>query len=118
MSAMDVTIYHNPRCSKSRQALALLLDKGITPRVVEYLKTPPSRDELAAIVKATGEPVRALLRKQGSPYEELGLDDAKWSDAQLIGFMAEHPALMNRPVVVTEKGARLGRPLERIDEIL
>ena len=115
---MPVTIYHNPRCSKSRQALDMLHERGLEPEVVEYLKTPPSRETLEAIVAATGEPVRALLRKQGSPYEELGLDDAKWSDAQLIGFMAEHPALMNRPVVVTEKGARLGRPLERIDEIL
>ena len=118
MSAMDVTIYHNPRCSKSRQALALLLDKGITPRVVEYLKTPPSRDELAAIVKATGEPVRALLRKQGSPYDDLGLDDETWSDAALLDVMAEHPSLLNRPVVVTDKGARLGRPTERILDIL
>ncbi|MFP1631779.1 arsenate reductase (glutaredoxin) [Zhengella sp. ZM62] len=115
---MDVTIYHNPRCSKSRQALALLQEKGIEPRVVEYLKTPPTRDELAALVKATGEPVRALLRKQGSPYEELGLDDEKWSDDELLDFMAGHPSLLNRPVVVTEKGARLGRPTERILEIL
>ena len=118
MNAMDVTIYHNPRCSKSRQALALLQEKGLEPRVVEYLKTPPTRDELAAIVKATGEPVRALLRKQGSPYEDLGLDDGKWSDDALLDFMAEHPSLLNRPVVVTEKGARLGRPTERILEIL
>lgn len=118
MSAMDVTIYHNPRCSKSRQALALLQAKGFTLRVVEYLKTPPSRDELAALVAATGEPVRALLRRQGSPYDDLGLDDPKWSDDQLLDFMAEHPALLNRPVVVTEKGARLGRPTERILEIL
>lgn len=115
---MDVTIYHNPRCSKSRQALALLQERGLEPRVVEYLKTPPSRDELAALVKATGEPVRALLRKQGSPYDELGLDDETWSDDALLDFMAEHPALLNRPVVVTEKGARLGRPTERILEIL
>lgn len=118
MSAMDVTIYHNPRCSKSRQALALLQEKGFTPRVVEYLKTPPSRDELAALVAATGEPVRALLRRQGSPYDDLDLDDPKWSDDRLLDFMAEHPALLNRPVVVTEKGARLGRPTERILEIL
>lgn len=118
MTAVDVTIYHNPRCSKSRQALALLQEKGLTPRVVEYLKTPPTRDELAAIVKATGEPVRALLRRQGSPYDDLGLGDDTWSDDQILDFMAEHPALLNRPVVVTAKGARLGRPTERILEIL
>lgn len=115
---MSVTIYHNPRCSKSRQALELLRDKGIEPKVVEYLKAPPSRDELAEIVKATGEPVRALLRKQGSPYDELDLDDEKWTDDQLLDFMAEHPALLNRPVVVGPKGAVLGRPTERILDVL
>ncbi len=115
---MSVTIYHNPRCSKSRQALELLRDKGIEPKVVEYLKAPPSRDELAEIVKATGEPVRALLRKQGSPYDELDLDDEKWSDDQLLDFMAEYPALLNRPVVVGPKGAVLGRPTERILDVL
>lgn len=115
---MNVTIYHNPRCSKSRQALDLLREKGIEPEVVEYLKTPPSRAELARIVKATGEPVRALLRKQGSPYDELGLDDDKWTDDQLLDFMAQHPALLNRPVVVGPKGAVLGRPTERILDVL
>ncbi|MBZ0164149.1 MAG: arsenate reductase (glutaredoxin) [Notoacmeibacter sp.] len=115
---MSVTIYHNPRCSKSRQALELLREKGIEPKVVEYLKAPPSRDELAEIVKATGEPVRALLRKQGSPYDELDLDNEKWSDDQLLDFMAEHPALLNRPVVVGPKGAVLGRPTERIFDVL
>ncbi len=115
---MSVTIYHNPRCSKSRQALELLREKGIEPEVVEYLKTPPTRDELAKIVKATGEPVRALLRKQGSPYDELGLGDPKWTDDQLLDFMANHPSLMNRPVVVGPKGAALGRPTEKILDVL
>lgn len=115
---MSVRIYHNPRCSKSRQALELLREKGIEPKVVEYLKAPPSRDELAEIVMATGEPVRALLRKQGSPYDELDLDNEKWSDDQLLDFMAEHPALLNRPVVVGPKGAVLGRPTERIFDVL
>ncbi len=115
---MNVTIYHNPRCSKSRQALDLLREKGIEPKVVEYLKTPPSRAELARIVEATGEPVRALLRKQGSPYDELGLDDDKWTDDQLLDFLAQHPALLNRPVVVGPKGAVLGRPIERILDVL
>ena len=115
---MSVTIYHNSDCGTSRNTLAMIRQSGEEPTVIEYLKTPPSRDELAALVKATGEPVRALLRKQGSPYDELGLDDEKWSDDALLDFMAGHPALLNRPVVVTEKGARLGRPTERILEIL
>lgn len=114
---MDVTIYHNPRCSKSREALQMLRDRGIEPKIVEYLKTPPSKAEIAAIVKATGEPARALLRKD-PPYAELGLANSRWSDDQLTGFMAEHPVLFNRPVVVTEKGARLGRPVGKIAEIL
>lgn len=114
----DVTIYHNPRCSTSRKALDLLVERGLAPKVVEYLKTPPNRAELEAIVRATGEPVRALLRRNGTPYDELGLDDTKWTDDELLDFIAAHPVLMNRPVVVTVKGARLGRPLEKIEDIL
>ena len=114
----DVTIYHNPRCSTSRNALALLQERGIEPRVIEYLKTPPSRAELKAIAKATGEPLRALVRAKQAEYAELGLDDPALTDDQLIDAMLAHPVLINRPIVVTSRGARLGRPLERVLEVL
>lgn len=117
MSA-DVTIYHNPRCSTSRNALALLQERGIEPRVIEYLKTPPSRAELKAIAKATGEPLRALVRAKQAEYTELGLDDPALTDDQLIDAMLAHAVLINRPIVVTPRGARLGRPLERVLEVL
>ena len=107
---MSVTIYHNPKCGTSRNVLAMIREEGIEPVVVEYLKTPPGREMLMDIAAATGEPVRAILREKGTPYGELGLDDPKWSDDELIGFMVEHPILMNRPIVVTEKGAALCRP--------
>jgi len=115
---MTVTIYHNPKCGTSRNVLAMIREQGIEPEVVEYLKTPPGRDRLAEIVEATGEPVRAVLRERGTPYGELGLDDPKWSDDELIDFMAEHPILMNRPIVVTPKGAALCRPKEKVLELL
>ncbi|HPK33593.1 MAG TPA: arsenate reductase (glutaredoxin) [Ottowia sp.] len=114
----DVTIYHNPRCSTSRNALALLQERGIEPRVIEYLKTPPSRAELKAIAKATGEPLRALVRAKQAEYAELGLDDPALTDDQLIDAMLAHAVLINRPIVVTPRGARLGRPLERVLEVL
>ena len=114
----DVTIYHNPRCSTSRNALALLQERGIEPRVIEYLKTPPSRAELKAIAKATGEPLRALVRAKQAEYAELGLEDTALTDDQLIDAMLAHPVLINRPIVVTPRGARLGRPLERVLEVL
>ena len=114
----DVTIYHNPRCSTSRNALALLQERGIEPRVIEYLKTPPSRAELKAIAKATGEPLRALVRAKQAEYTELGLDDPALTDDQLIDAMLAHAVLINRPIVVTPRGARLGRPLERVLEVL
>ena len=117
MSA-DVTIYHNPRCSTSRNALALLQERGIEPRVIEYLKTPPGRAELKAIAKATGEPLRALVRAKQAEYAELGLDDPALTDDQLIDAMLAHAVLINRPIVVTPRGARLGRPLERVLEVL
>jgi arsenate reductase len=115
---MTVTIYHNPKCSTSRNVLEMIRDKGVEPEVVEYLKTPPGKEKIADIVKATGEPVRAILRERGTPYAELGLDDPKWSDDELIGFMVEHPILMNRPIVVTDKGAALCRPKEKVLELL
>ena len=113
-----VTIYHNPRCSTSRNALALLRERGIEPQVVEYLKTPPDRDELQLIAAATGEPLRALLRTKQPEYLEQGLDDPQLSDDQLLDAMLTTPVLINRPIVVSAKGARLGRPLERVLEVL
>ena len=113
-----VTLYHNPNCSTSRNALALLRERGIEPVVVEYLKTPPSRDELKAIAAAAGEPLRALLRTRQVEYAEQGLDNPALTDDQLLDAMLATPVLINRPIVVTPQGARLGRPLERVLEVL
>ncbi len=112
------TIWHNPNCSTSRNALALLRERGIEPVVVLYLKNPPDRDTLLATIHATGEPVRALLREKEKLCAELGLDDPAKSDDDLVDAMLAHPVLINRPVVMTPKGARLGRPVERVLEIL
>jgi arsenate reductase len=114
----DCTIYHNPACGTSRNVLALLRHAGLEPTVVEYLKTPPSKEQLRALVAATGLGVRALLREKGTPYTELGLDDPKWSDEQLLDFVVRHPVLMNRPVVVTPLGTKLCRPSEEVLELL
>lgn len=115
---MNVTIYHNPACGTSRKTLALLREKGIEPRIVEYLKTPLDAKGLTALLKLMGATARDLLRAKGGLYDELGLADPKWTEKELIGFMAAHPVLMNRPVVVTSKGARLCRPPEVVLEIL
>jgi arsenate reductase len=115
---MPITIYHNPACGTSRNTLAIIRQSGEEPRVVEYLKAPPSRPELEQIVRAIGKGARALLREKGTPYQELGLDDTKWSDDELIGLMLTHPILINRPIVVTERGVRLCRPSEAVLEIL
>jgi arsenate reductase len=114
----DVTIYHNPKCNSSRTALALIREAGIEPKVIEYLKTPPSARELTSIVKRMGVSPRALIRTKEAPYAELKLDNAKLSDAQLIAAMVAHPILINRPIVVTEKGVKLGRPPESVLDIL
>ena len=114
----DITIYHNPDCGTSRNTLALIRNSGAEPRVVLYLQTPPSRTELAALIAAMGAPVRALLRRKGTPYEELDLDNPKWSDDELIDFMLAHPILINRPIVVTPLGTRLCRPSEAVLDIL
>jgi arsenate reductase len=111
---MQVTIYHNPNCGTSRNTLAILREAGIEPEIVEYLKTPPGRDRLVELVAAMDIPVRDLLRRNGSPFEELGLDDEKWTDDELIDFMVEHPILMNRPVVVSDLGTALCRPKEKV----
>jgi arsenate reductase (glutaredoxin) len=115
---MATTIYHNPACGTSRNTLAMIRQSGVEPRVIEYLKTPPSRVELVELIRAMGITPRALMREKGTPYKELGLDDPKWSDEELIGFMLAHPILINRPIVVTERGVRLCRPSETVLEIL
>lgn len=115
---MSVTIYHNPACGTSRNTLALIRNAGIEPTVIEYLKTPPCRATLEALIAQMDVPVREVIREKGTPYAELGLDDPKWTDAQLIDFMLKHPILINRPIVVTEMGARLCRPSEAVLDIL
>ena len=97
----EITIYHNPRCGTSRNTLAMIRNSGEEPTVVEYLKTPPDRATLENLIAALGLPVRKVLRQKDTPYDELGLDDPKWSDDQLIDFMLQYPILMNRPIVVT-----------------
>lgn len=113
-----IIIYHNPECGTSRNVLGLIRNSGEEPEVIEYLKSPPSREKLAALISAMGIPVRALLRKKGTPYEELGLDDPKWSDDELLDFMMAHPILINRPIVVTPLGTKLCRPSEVVLDIL
>lgn len=115
---MSVTIYHNPDCGTSRNTLAMIKQSGEEPIVIEYLKTPPSRERLKELIAAMGIPVDALLRERGTPYKKLGLDDPKWTDEQLIDHMLAHPILINRPIVVTPKGVRLCRPSEVVLEIL
>jgi arsenate reductase (glutaredoxin) len=113
-----ITIYHNPACGTSRNVLALIRNSGEEPRVIEYLKTPPTRDELAELVRRMGMRPRDLLRRKGTPYDALGLDDPKFSDEALIDLMIEHPILINRPIVVTPLGVKLCRPSETVLEIL
>ncbi|KAB2940983.1 MAG: arsenate reductase (glutaredoxin) [Hyphomicrobium sp.] len=115
---MTVTIYHNPACGTSRNTLAMIRQSGEEPVIIEYLKTPPSRATLKQLIKAMGMTPRELLRRKGTPYEDLGLDDPKWSDEEIIDFMIAHPILINRPIVVTPKGARLCRPSERVLDML
>jgi arsenate reductase (glutaredoxin) len=114
----SVTIYHNPKCETSRNTLALIRNAGIEPTVVEYLQHPPTRAQLASMIKAAGLSVRGALREKGTPYAELGLGDPKLTDEQLLDAMMAHPILINRPFVVTERGTRLSRPSELVLEIL
>ena len=114
----DVTIYHNPNCGTSRNALALIRDAGIAPTIVQYLKTPLDKDGLRALVAATGQPVRALLREKEALAAELGLRDPAVGDEQLLDAMAAHPVLMNRPVVSTPLGTRLCRPADLVLDLL
>ena len=115
---MNVTIYHNPACGTSRNTLAIIEASGETPVVIEYLKTPPDRARLLALVAAMDMPVRALLREKGTPYAELGLRDPASTDDQLIDAMLAHPLLINRPIVETPKGTRLCRPSELVLDLL
>ncbi|WP_315736031.1 MULTISPECIES: arsenate reductase (glutaredoxin) [unclassified Bradyrhizobium] len=115
---MTITIYHNPDCGTSRNTLAMIRQSGIEPEIIEYLKTPPSRDKLQELITTMGIPVRDLLREKGTPYKELGLGDPKWTDDELLDFMIAHPILINRPIVVTPKGVRLCRPSEAVIDLL
>ncbi|WP_445287427.1 arsenate reductase (glutaredoxin) [Variovorax atrisoli] len=114
----DITIYHNPVCGTSRNVLALIRNTGEEPTVIEYLKTPPDREKLVQLIAAMDITVRSVLRKKGTPYDELGLGDPKWTDDQLIDFMLQHPILINRPIVVTPLATRLCRPSEAVLDIL
>ncbi len=115
---MTITIYHNPDCGTSRNTLAMIRQSGEAPVVIEYLKDPPTRERLLELLKLMGISARDLLRQKGTPYDALGLGDPKWTEEELIGFMLEHPILINRPIVITPKGARLCRPSETVLDIL
>lgn len=113
-----ITIYHNPDCGTSRNVLALIRNSGVEPTIIEYLKTPPTRECLVSLIEGMGIAPRELLRQKGTPYEDLRLDDPKWTNDQLIDFMMEHPILINRPVVLTPLGVKLCRPSEAVLDIL
>jgi arsenate reductase len=115
---MTITIYHNPACGTSRNTLAMIRQSGEEPEVIEYLKTPPSRDRLVELIAEMGIAPRDLLREKGTPYGELGLADDRWSDDELVDFMIAHPILINRPIVVTPLGVKLCRPSEAVLDIL
>jgi len=113
-----VKIFHNPECGTSRNTLALIRNSGVEPEVVFYLETPPSKEQLKQLIADMDIPVRDVLRQKGTPYEDLDLGNAKWSDEELLDFMMVHPILINRPIVVTARGTRLCRPSEVVLEIL
>ena len=115
---MDVIIYHNPDCGTSRNTLAMIRNAGVEPHVIEYLKTPPSRDMLTRLIARMGISARELLREKGTPYAERGLGDPALSEAQLLNAMMAHPILINRPIVVSPKGVRLCRPSEDVLDLL
>lgn len=114
----EVTIYHNPACGTSRNTLALIRNSGTEPEVIEYLKNPPTKERLVALIAAMGISPRELLRQKGTPYDELGLSEPKWTDDELVAFMLQHPILINRPIVVTPLGTTLCRPSEAVLDIL
>ena len=115
---MDVTIYHNPACTTSRKVLGMIRESGIEPNIVEYLKTPPSRAEIKDMVRRMGVPLRTILRRRNTPFDELGLGNPAVSDDAILDAIEAHPVLIERPIVVTPKGARLCRPPETVLEIL
>jgi arsenate reductase len=115
---VTITIYHNPACGTSRNTLAMIRQSGEEPVIIEYLKDPPTRGRLVELIAAMGIKARELLRQKGTPYDELGLGDPKWTEDELIDFMLAHPILINRPIVVTPLGVRLCRPSERLLDIL
>lgn len=115
---MSTTIFHNPKCGTSRNVLGLIRNAGIEPTVVEYLKTPPDHAALRTLLQQLQLPARAILREKGTPYAELDLGNPKWSEEELIDFIVQHPILLQRPIVVTPKGAALCRPSEKVLEIL
>lgn len=114
----NITIYHNPACGTSRNTLEMIRNSGTEPTIIYYLDTPPTREELTWLISEMGISVRAFLRKNVEPYEQLGLDEDKFSDAQLLDFMLQHPILINRPVVVSPLGTRLCRPSEIVLDII
>jgi len=115
---MKTQIYHNPKCGTSRNTLAMMLASGETPEVIEYLQTPPTRERLIELITRMGISPRALLRQKGTPYDELNLGDTSLTDEQLIDAMMAHPILINRPIVITDKGVRLCRPSELVLDLL
>jgi arsenate reductase len=118
MASRGVTIWHNPKCGTSRKVLEMIRAKGIEPTIVDYVKSPPSVADIKAVLEEMGGKPRDLLRRRGTPYDELGLDDAKLGDAALVAAMHEHPILIERPVVRAPKGTRLCRPPERLKDIV
>jgi arsenate reductase len=115
---VTVTIYHNPDCATSRNVLALIRNSGEEPHIIEYLEAPPSREEFAELLRRMDLPLRAVLRRKGTPYDELGLDDPEWDDGRLLELMLRHPVLIDRPIVATPLGVRLCRPSETVLNIL
>ena len=114
----ETIIYHNPNCGTSRKVLGMLRDAGLEPRVIEYLKTPPTREELISLLSRMGMTARQILRRKGTPYDELGLDDPAKSDDSLLDAILAHPILLERPVVVTPRGVRLCRPAEEVVKLI
>lgn len=114
----NITIYHNPSCGTSRNVLAMIRSAGEEPIVIEYLRTPPDKQTLQRLFGDMGMPVRDVMRRKGTPYDELGLDDPQWTDDQLLDFMLAQPILINRPIVVSSRGTRLCRPSERVLDLL
>lgn len=114
----DITIYHNPACGTSRNTLALIRNSGVEPTIIEYLKSPPGKERLQQLLAAMDISAHSLLRQKGTPYDELGLSDPKWTENELVDLMLQHPILMNRPIVVTPLGTRLCRPSEAVLDIL